>query len=493
MPFNISPQVVKPEEGTYSQLDSNQMIDRRNAQIEGVLTGAANLYKQYQVKKVDKANREEYQAAVERGEFNFGSAPIDPVQRGTQHFREIAQDRANRVELTKGMDQLGQAQQFIEKKLQDDRVAMTPEEKTELAQYKAWRARYPNIEPTEQATGEFEENGEPRKELVVEHPEGTLPMSRYGFLTGREFQEDSQRHEARMEALMQMNLRYQSNPYAQKAIQDLVLQETASYKNRFDALKARAEVEQPFTTAREQRVTDKLRTEAEARRDLEVKGGTQIEAETAKNRGEMERDAAKARLEGTKKPDFSSVSSARGQFNTQSKTFQDVRDAIKNLKGAVALPQTAAGDMRLIFSYMKLQDPASSVREGEYANAQNAAGIPEQILNLYNKAKDGKILTAGQRADFYTQADSMANGYLESQLQLESEYSELAKRNNIDPRDVVIDFIPKEWRNKATAKPSSGTSNTETSAVVKKQYSPSQNKTRIVRADGTVEILDGRQ
>ena len=40
----------------------------------------------------------------------------------------------------------------------------------------------------------------------------------------------------------------------------------------------------------------------------------------------------------------------------------------------------AAGDMALIFSYMKMLDPNSTVREGEYATAQDAGSIPHASL-----------------------------------------------------------------------------------------------------------------
>ena len=46
---------------------------------------------------------------------------------------------------------------------------------------------------------------------------------------------------------------------------------------------------------------------------------------------------------------------------------------------------SAAGDLAMIFTYMKILDPTSVVREGEQATAQNAAGTPERIKNIYNR------------------------------------------------------------------------------------------------------------
>ena len=61
---------------------------------------------------------------------------------------------------------------------------------------------------------------------------------------------------------------------------------------------------------------------------------------------------------------------------------------------------SAAGDMSLIFAYMKMLDPDSVVREGEQATAENARGIPDTIKNVYNKAMNGEKMGVNQRADF---------------------------------------------------------------------------------------------
>ena len=61
---------------------------------------------------------------------------------------------------------------------------------------------------------------------------------------------------------------------------------------------------------------------------------------------------------------------------------------------------SAAGDMSLIFAYMKMLDPDSVVREGEQATAENARGIPDTIKNIYNKAMNGEKMGVAQRADF---------------------------------------------------------------------------------------------
>lgn len=66
----------------------------------------------------------------------------------------------------------------------------------------------------------------------------------------------------------------------------------------------------------------------------------------------------------------------------------------------IAKADSAAAQMALIFSFMKSLDPNSTVREGEYANAENTRGVPDTIRNWYNKAKDGTFLTPTQVQNF---------------------------------------------------------------------------------------------
>jgi len=88
------------------------------------------------------------------------------------------------------------------------------------------------------------------------------------------------------------------------------------------------------------------------------------------------------------------------------KGFLEIRDSFNKVKIS-AEKKTGPGDMSLIFGYMKMLDPGSTVREGEYASAEQATNIPGYILNQYNKAVDGKKLTDKQRNEFVSVADGI--------------------------------------------------------------------------------------
>jgi len=124
-------------------------------------------------------------------------------------------------------------------------------------------------------------------------------------------------------------------------------------------------------------------------------------------------------------------------YARDSKPYVTMRDAYQRLKSASATPD-AAGDLSMIFAYMKLLDPNSVVREQEFANAQNAAGVPDRIRNAYNNAMKGTRLTPEQRQQFVAQAEGIFNSAKQNQKKVRQTYSNRAKQWEI-PDTMVLD------------------------------------------------------
>lgn len=129
----------------------------------------------------------------------------------------------------------------------------------------------------------------------------------------------------------------------------------------------------------------------------------------------------------------------RNQLPT-TKDTQTITSAYSKMNTVASQKPSAAGDMSLVFSYMKMLDPGSTVREGEFANAQNAAGVPERVLNAYNKALKGEILNENQRADFLNQSKNLYDSQLEVQRSTDKQYEDLAKSRGLNPKNVLTQF-----------------------------------------------------
>ena len=133
----------------------------------------------------------------------------------------------------------------------------------------------------------------------------------------------------------------------------------------------------------------------------------------------------------------------RDEFNQLSKPFQTIVPMYKNIVSAATLPDAQATpqtDMSMIFAYMKLLDPNSTVREGEYATAQNAGSIPDSIRNQFNRLKDGDKLQPQQRIQFARSAQNVFKSASDIQGQHISRYTDLSKRGGVDPQNVIFDY-----------------------------------------------------
>jgi hypothetical protein len=118
------------------------------------------------------------------------------------------------------------------------------------------------------------------------------------------------------------------------------------------------------------------------------------------------------------------------------KRAEIIADQTRLVQAAAQNPD-AAGDLSLIFAYMRILDPNSVVREREFANAQNAAGVPDQIRNLYNRALRGERLNDTQRTQFVSRATAIAKQSEKSLLRQSNRYTNIAMRYGIDPAMVV--------------------------------------------------------
>ena len=133
-----------------------------------------------------------------------------------------------------------------------------------------------------------------------------------------------------------------------------------------------------------------------------------------------------------------SAEGLRKEFTSQTSQYRGVADAFQKIKSA-ALNPSAANDLSLIFGYMRALDPASTVREGEFANAQNAGGIDATIRNLYNKVASGERLTQAQRQDFLQSAYGLVESQIPNVQQTIDRYTAIAGRSNLNPEDIVSD------------------------------------------------------
>lgn len=121
-------------------------------------------------------------------------------------------------------------------------------------------------------------------------------------------------------------------------------------------------------------------------------------------------------------------------YRRNTKLYESVLNDYKKLKAATP---DAIGDISMVYNYMKILDPASTVREGEAATVEQARGVPSTVLNMYNKLFEGVRLTDEQRKQIL----NTGLGYAENaagSLKGEHDYlRDVAKRRGYNFENIV--------------------------------------------------------
>jgi hypothetical protein len=126
----------------------------------------------------------------------------------------------------------------------------------------------------------------------------------------------------------------------------------------------------------------------------------------------------------------------RNEYSTQTAQHRDVKSAYNRVLASQA---TAAGDMALIFNYMKMLDPGSAVREGEFASAANAGSVATAIRNVYNKLVSGERLSESQRKMFTAQANSLYQQSAKGEKVVRDGLTRIATGYGLSPTNIFYE------------------------------------------------------
>ena len=152
------------------------------------------------------------------------------------------------------------------------------------------------------------------------------------------------------------------------------------------------------------------------------------------------------------KPRFGEISSLRKEFNTESRPYKTINDALKNIETLGTKPNPTPQDLQaLVYQFVKVQDPTSVVRESEYANAANAAALTDKMGNYANRVLNGQTLSPKQRADMVQTARSLRLEAMSQYGQLADSYETLAGSFGMDPKNIVPNRLDRAGKAPAAA------------------------------------------
>lgn len=132
----------------------------------------------------------------------------------------------------------------------------------------------------------------------------------------------------------------------------------------------------------------------------------------------------------------------------------DVRRADEVRAGAAtvlsAFKQAQAGnpaaDIALIFGYMKVLDPGSTVREGEYTTVRRTGGIPSEVWGLWQQVQGKAPLRPEVRQAILDQTIAKSQGELGQLARVNNEYTSISDHWGIST--ARIGLIPTTFSEK---------------------------------------------
>jgi hypothetical protein len=104
------------------------------------------------------------------------------------------------------------------------------------------------------------------------------------------------------------------------------------------------------------------------------------------------------------------------------------------------------GDLALVFSFMKMLDPGSVVRESEFSAAQNTAGLFQKLLVAAENIKKGDLLSDDQRKSFLALSEKFLIGGRESMAKIRRNKGLQVKSYGLNAANVFgYEPAPAQW------------------------------------------------
>ena len=162
-------------------------------------------------------------------------------------------------------------------------------------------------------------------------------------------------------------------------------------------------------------------------------GGVDVSKLPPKERNNLLAKQAESAITG--KP--TQENTLRDEYNSLTAPFRTVQDAYSKITNVA---NTGAGDMSLLYSYVKMLDPGSVVRESEFATAAASGSFGERVQGAMQRVMSGQRLPDTLRKDFIVEAKNIYTQQNKAAKRLEDQYTGIAQRNGLNPKNVIVNY-----------------------------------------------------
>lgn len=124
--------------------------------------------------------------------------------------------------------------------------------------------------------------------------------------------------------------------------------------------------------------------------------------------------------------------------------YQNVESAYQKTQ---KVAENKSGDLSLIYSYVKILDPNSVVREGEIALSTQAPSVAQQLARTYNRVYKGRLMTPEERSQVKGEIKSLRDVVIEQAKPIIDAYKEDSDAYGLEADRVLGSYkgIDKEY------------------------------------------------
>jgi hypothetical protein len=126
----------------------------------------------------------------------------------------------------------------------------------------------------------------------------------------------------------------------------------------------------------------------------------------------------------------------QGDIRQDLKGPKDTATAYQTMYNAATNP-TQKGDTTMLYTFFKVLDPQSTVREGEIEMIKQSRSIPEKFKGMAVKLASGQTLLEGERADLLNQAYQYVANQQRGVTETIDMYKDYAKAFGLNPEKAV--------------------------------------------------------
>lgn len=132
---------------------------------------------------------------------------------------------------------------------------------------------------------------------------------------------------------------------------------------------------------------------------------------------------------------FASELSLNKEYEARTKAYNESLRLNSVIKESAA-SGTGAGDLALINTFMKMLDPGSIVRESEFAQAQDTAGLVSKLAASLGRVQSGQVLVPAQREEFARLADKYMTAAGVNEKKVRDSLGFIVKSYGLNPENV---------------------------------------------------------